>query len=74
MRNRPRYVVMAEDLYQEWLDDRHEAFVARVRLSLEDVRAGRVHSFNIYSLTGQLLHTHPAFLNEVLSDYPASLT
>ncbi|MGH2533396.1 MAG: prevent-host-death protein [Thermomicrobiales bacterium] len=45
-RNQPRYVVMAEDLYQEWLDNLHEAFVVRVQESLEDVRAGRVYSFN----------------------------
>jgi PHD/YefM family antitoxin component YafN of YafNO toxin-antitoxin module len=45
-RNCPRYVVMEAKQYEEWLDDRHEAFLNRVELSLADVEAGRVHEFN----------------------------
>ncbi len=38
----PSYVVMSEAQYSELLEDSHEAYVARVRASLEDVAAGRV--------------------------------
>jgi len=44
-RNCPRYVVMDAKQYEEWLDDRHEALLNRVELSLADVAAGRVHEF-----------------------------
>ncbi|MGH2533398.1 MAG: prevent-host-death protein [Thermomicrobiales bacterium] len=44
-RNCPRYVVMDAKQYEEWLDDRHEAYLNRVELSLADVAAGRVHEF-----------------------------
>ena len=36
------YVVLSEAQYRELLADSHEAHVARVRASLEDVAAGRV--------------------------------
>lgn len=40
--NRPEYVVLSESRYQELVAEAEEAYVARVRASLEDVKAGRV--------------------------------
>jgi PHD/YefM family antitoxin component YafN of YafNO toxin-antitoxin module len=40
--NRPEYVVMTEARYQEMVAEAEEAYVARVKASLEDVKAGRV--------------------------------
>ncbi len=40
--NRPQYVVMTEERYQEFLDAQEEAFEARIQASLEDLKAGRV--------------------------------
>ena len=40
--NRPQYVVMTEDRYQELLEAQQEAALARIKASLEDARAGRV--------------------------------
>ncbi|MCG2722721.1 MAG: type II toxin-antitoxin system Phd/YefM family antitoxin [Thermodesulfovibrionales bacterium] len=43
--NQPQYVVLTEDRYQELLAAENEAYMARVRASLEDVKAGRVSRF-----------------------------
>lgn len=43
--NRPEYVVLSEARYQELLAEAQEACVARVKASLEDVKAGRVRKF-----------------------------
>jgi len=43
--NRPQYVVLTEERYQELVAEAEEAYVARVKASLEDVRAGRVRRF-----------------------------
>lgn len=43
--NRPQYVVLSEERYQELLAAEQEAHYARVRASLEDVKAGRVKTF-----------------------------
>ena len=40
--NRPQYVVMTEESYQELLEAQQEAALARIKASLEDARAGRV--------------------------------
>jgi len=40
--NRPQYVVMTEESYQELLEARQEAALVRIKASLEDARAGRV--------------------------------
>ena len=40
--NHPQYVVLSEVRYQELIEAQDEAYVARVRASLEDVKAGRV--------------------------------
>jgi PHD/YefM family antitoxin component YafN of YafNO toxin-antitoxin module len=43
--NRPEYVVLTEDRYRELVAEAEEAYVARVKASLEDVKAGRVRRF-----------------------------
>ena len=40
--NRPEYVVLSEARYQELVTEAEEAYMARVKASLEDVKAGRV--------------------------------
>jgi PHD/YefM family antitoxin component YafN of YafNO toxin-antitoxin module len=40
--NRPEYVVLTEERYHELVAEAEEAYVARVKASLEDVKAGRV--------------------------------
>ena len=42
----PGYVIMSEALFDEWLDDRHEAYVARVKAALAEVEAGNVQRYN----------------------------
>jgi PHD/YefM family antitoxin component YafN of YafNO toxin-antitoxin module len=44
--NQPQYVVLTEQRYQDMLAVEEEAYEARVRASLEDVRAGRVRRFS----------------------------
>lgn len=44
--NQPQYVVLSEERYQELLEAQDEAYVARVRASLEDLKAGRVRRFS----------------------------
>lgn len=43
--NEPQYVVLSESRYQELVAEANEAYLARVRVSLEDVKAGRVRKF-----------------------------
>jgi PHD/YefM family antitoxin component YafN of YafNO toxin-antitoxin module len=43
--NRPEYVVLTEERYRELVAEAEEAYVARVKASLEDVKAGRVRRF-----------------------------
>ena len=43
--NRPEYVVLSETRYAELVADAEEAYVARVKASLADVKAGRVRRF-----------------------------
>ena len=43
--NRPEYVVLTEARYRELVAEAEEAYVARVKASLEDVKAGRVRKF-----------------------------
>ncbi len=40
--NQPQYVVLSEARYQELIVAEQEAYYARIRASLEDVRQGRV--------------------------------
>jgi PHD/YefM family antitoxin component YafN of YafNO toxin-antitoxin module len=43
--NRPEYVVLSEARYQELVAEVHDAYLARVRASLEDVKESRVEKF-----------------------------
>lgn len=43
--NRPQYVVISEERYQELIEAENEAYIARVKASLKDVRAGRIRKF-----------------------------
>lgn len=43
--NKPQYVVLSEERYQELVAEANEAYLARVRASLEDVKEGRVKRF-----------------------------
>ena len=43
--NQPQYVVVTESRYRELIESQDEAYGARVRASLEDLKAGRVHRF-----------------------------
>ncbi len=43
--NQPQYVVLTEERYRDMLVAEDEAYMARVRASLEDVKAGRVLQF-----------------------------
>lgn len=40
--NQPQYVVLTEVRYRELIEAEDEAYNARIRASLEDVKAGRV--------------------------------
>jgi PHD/YefM family antitoxin component YafN of YafNO toxin-antitoxin module len=40
--NRPQYVVLTEDSYQELLEAQQETALARIKASLEDAAAGRI--------------------------------
>ena len=44
--NRPQYVVLSEERYRELLQSEDDAYIVRVKASLEDVAAGRVHRFS----------------------------
>lgn len=43
--NQPKYVVLTEKRYRDLLEAEDEAYIARVRASLEDVKAGKVRRF-----------------------------
>lgn len=43
--NKPQYVVLSEERYQEMKLAEQEAYYSRVRSSLQDVKKGRVQSF-----------------------------
>lgn len=43
--NQPQYVVLSEARYQDLIVAEQEAHYARVRASLEDVKAGKVKKF-----------------------------
>ncbi|HUO77011.1 MAG TPA: hypothetical protein VMU21_05475 [Thermodesulfovibrionales bacterium] len=40
--NQPQYVVLTEERYRDLLEAEDEAYNARIRASLEDLKAGRV--------------------------------
>jgi len=43
--SQPQYVVLSEERYRELVAEAEEAYVARVKASLQDVKAGRVRTF-----------------------------
>jgi PHD/YefM family antitoxin component YafN of YafNO toxin-antitoxin module len=43
--NQPQYVILSEERYQELVAEANEAYLARVKASLKDVKAGRVKKF-----------------------------
>ena len=43
--NCPQYVVLTEEDYQALLDAQQDAYVARLKAAVEDVKAGRVKRF-----------------------------
>ena len=43
--NRPQYVVISEERYQDLLEAEGEAYMARIKASLEDMKAGRTRKF-----------------------------
>ena len=43
--NQPQYVVLSEERYAELVAEANEGYLARVKASLEDVKAGRVQKF-----------------------------
>ena len=52
----PGYVIMSQALFDEWLDDRHEAYLARVRLALADLEAGRVERYESAEAMMEAIH------------------
>ncbi|MCX5807229.1 MAG: prevent-host-death protein [Proteobacteria bacterium] len=43
--NKPQYVILSEKLYSELVEEQSSAYVARVRASLQDVKAKRIQTF-----------------------------
>ncbi len=43
--NRPQYVILSEERYEDLLNAEEEAYKSRIRASLEDLKAGRVKRF-----------------------------
>ncbi len=44
--NRPQYVVLTEERFQELLDAKRHAAIDSIRTSLEDLKAGRVNRYD----------------------------
>ena len=54
----PGYVIMSEALIEEWLDNRHEAYIARVERAMEDVAAGRVTRYESVEAMMEAIHQY----------------
>lgn len=52
--NKPRYVVLTEERYQELLDAENEAVAVRLKASLQDLKAGRVKTGSAEDLIREL--------------------
>ena len=52
--DRPRVVVLDEEDYRELLEAQEQAYVARVKASLEDVKSGRVRRVTAKKLIDEL--------------------
>ena len=44
--NKPQYVVLTEERYEALMEEANEGYLARVKESLEDLKAGRVKKFS----------------------------
>lgn len=58
--NRPQYVVLTEEGYQELLEAQEEAALARIRASIEDAKSGRVIRHNSVEALMKHLDSDPA--------------
>ena len=52
--DRPRFVVLDEEDYRELLEAQEQAYVARVKASLEDVKSGRVRRVTAKKLIDEI--------------------
>lgn len=52
--NQPQYVILSEERYRELIEAENEAYVARVRASLAEVKAGHVKRGNAKDLIKEL--------------------
>lgn len=52
--NQPQYVVLSESRYRELIAAQDEAYAARVRASVQDVKAGRVKRGSAQDLIREL--------------------
>ncbi len=43
--NKPQYVIMDEEFYEELIAEREESYIARLKLSLNELDKGEVHHF-----------------------------
>lgn len=58
--NRPQYVIMTEEFYNELVEAQQEAALARIKASLEDAHAGRVTRHDSVKSLMQRLDSEPA--------------
>ncbi|TQV61769.1 MAG: prevent-host-death protein [Halothiobacillaceae bacterium] len=58
--NRPQYVVLTEERYSELIEALEEATLARIKVSLEDAKAGRVTRHNSVEALMQHLDSESA--------------
>ena len=52
--DRPRFVVVDEEDYRELIEAQEQAYVARVKASLEDVKSGRVRRVTAKKLIDEI--------------------
>jgi PHD/YefM family antitoxin component YafN of YafNO toxin-antitoxin module len=52
--DQPSYVILAEEHYRELVEAQEEAYLARIRAALEDVKAGRVRQVTAQQLIDEL--------------------
>ncbi|HUX32209.1 MAG TPA: hypothetical protein VMV78_16510 [Thiobacillus sp.] len=58
--NRPQYVVLTEERYRELIESQEEATLARIKVSLEDAKAGRVTRHDSVEALMRHLDNEPA--------------
>lgn len=51
--DRPRYVLLTAEQFEEFVEDQHEAEIARVKASLADEEAGRLRHVTVEELMGE---------------------